>query len=244
MKRFNTKKTLAAVALAAATFTAPALSHAAEYYPANSYNNDCRSNTEDQVVAGVLGAIVGGVLGSQVSGSGARTEGSAIGAVLGGAAGAAIADGANDCDKQRSRRSYNQGYRTVPTRTYDRGYQTGRTVYTRPRVRTVNHRGYRNNRGYNDRGYRNDRGYGYNDRGFNSLERINRRIRNLRVERNRLKDDQYYGYSRRTQRRLDDIAYELAELKQRKKRIRRSDRRSDRRADRHYHGSNVCYSTH
>jgi len=37
-------------------------------------------------------------LRSQVSGSGARTEGSAIGAVLGGLAGAGIADKTIDCD--------------------------------------------------------------------------------------------------------------------------------------------------
>lgn len=221
MKTFNTKKTLAAVALAAATLTAPALSHAGEYYPANNYG-DCATNTQEQVTAGVLGAVVGGVLGSQVSGNGARTEGSVIGAIAGAAAGAAIADGANDCDKIREGRGYSTSYQPVPAgATYRRGTQSRRTVYTSPRVTTVHHRGY-SNRGY---GY-NDRGYGYNNRAYNRLERVDRRIRNLRVERSRLKQDQrYYGYDRRTQRRLDNIAYELAELKQKRKRIKHNIRR-------------------
>jgi len=140
--------------------------------------------------------------------------------VLGGAAGAAIADGNNDCDKIRSRSTY---------RTNDRGYTTNRTVYTSPRVTTVHHRTYGNNRGYN-RGY--DRGY---DRGgYDRVDRINRRIDYLRKERAQLKQDQrYYGYSRRIDRRLNQIAYELDDLKQRKRRVKKVERR---RADRHYRG--------
>jgi len=83
-------------------------------------------------------------LGSQVSGNGARTEGSVLGAVLGGAAGAAIADGNNDCDKIRS----GSTYRTASNRGYDRGYTTNRTVYTSPRVTTVHHSDYGSRRSY------------------------------------------------------------------------------------------------
>jgi len=220
MAHLNAKKTLTAVALAAATFATPALAHAGNY-SASSFKDDCRTNTEEQVLAGAIGAVLGGVIGSQSAGNGARTEGSVLGAVLGGAAGAAIADGNNDCDKLRKRSTY----RTTSNRGYDRGYTTHRTVYTSPRVTTVHHRGY-NTR---TRGY--DRGYGYR---YDPVDRINRRMDFLRKERARLKRDQsYYGYSRRTDRRLDDIAYELADLKKRKRRVKKVERR---RSDRHYRG--------
>ena len=59
----------------------------------------CKKNEDTrQVLGGVAGAVLGGVVGSQVSGNGARTEGSAIGAVLGGLAGVGIADKTVDCD--------------------------------------------------------------------------------------------------------------------------------------------------
>lgn len=234
MANLNAKKTLAAVVLAAATFTAPAIAHAGNY-STTSYNDDCRTNTEEQVIAGAIGAVLGGVIGSQTAGNGARTEGSVLGAVLGGAAGAAIADGNNDCDKIRD----NRVYRTTSSRGYDRGYNT-RTVRTSPRITTVHHRDYGSNRGYN----RGQRGYdrGYDRGGYDRVDRINRRMDFLRSERAQLKRDQkYYGYSRRTDRRLNQIAYELDELKQRKRRVKKVERR---RAERHYHGSNVCYSGH
>ncbi|MEP3888858.1 MAG: hypothetical protein ABJN69_00240 [Hellea sp.] len=226
MATLNAKKTLAAVVLAAATFATPALAHAGNY-STTSYNDDCRTNTEDQVIAGAIGAVLGGVIGSQTAGNGARTEGSVLGAVLGGAAGAAIADGNNDCDKIRK----NATYRTTSNRGYDRGYNT-RTVRTSPRITTVHHRDYgsrqvvqRGQRGY-DRGY--DRG------GYDRVDRINRRMDFLRNERAQLKRDQkYYGYSRRADRRQKQIANELHELKQRKRHVKKVERR---RADRNYRG--------
>ena len=205
MARLNAKKTLAAVVLAAATFATPALAHAGNY-KTSSYKNDCATNTEEQVIAGAIGAVLGGVIGSQTAGNGARTEGSVLGAVLGGAAGAAIADGNNDCDKLRD----GSTYRT----TTNRGYTTNRTVYTSPRVTTVNHRSY---------GYRND-----------PVDRINRRMDFLRKERAQLKRDQAYnGYSRRTDRRLSQISYELDDLKKRKRQVKKVERR---RSDRNYRG--------
>lgn len=223
MANLNAKKTLAAVALAAATFATPALAHAGNY-STTSYKNDCATNTQDQAVAGAIGAVLGGVLGSQVSGNGARTEGSVLGAVLGGAAGAAIADGNNDCDKIRSRSTYrtttNSGYNRAPvvttvrhdTRSYNRGYTTTSRSY---------------NRG--TRGY--DRGYDVG--GYDRVDRINRRIDYLRKERANLKREQsYYGYSRRTDRRLNQISYELKDLKKRKKLVKKVERS---RNDRHYH---------
>ena len=219
MAKLNAKKTLTAVALAAATFATPALAHAGNY-SATSYHEDCRTNTEQQVVAGAIGAVIGGVLGSQTAGNGARTEGSVLGAVLGGAAGAAIADGNNDCDKIRRR---NSTYRTTSTRGYDRGYTMNRTVHTTPRVRTVEHRDYGYNRGYTT----GSRGYGYDDRGgYGRVERIKRRMDRLRRERAELKREaSYYGYSRRIDRRLYDISCELDELKKRKRLVKKGERR-------------------
>jgi len=232
MANLNAKKTLAAVVLAAATFATPALAHAQTYSKA-SYNDDCRTNTEEQVVAGAIGAVLGGVFGSQVSGNGARTEGSVLGAVLGGAAGAAIADGANDCDKIRDRstyntqsRGYNQGYsNTGSSNTY-----SGRTVYTSPRITTVTSRDYgRRDRGYNSRRGYNDRDYGYRDRDYgyrnDPVDRINRRIDHLRAERADLKRELRYGHNRRIERRLYDISCELDDLKKRKRRVKKNDRR-------------------
>lgn len=231
MAKLNAKTTLAAVALAAATFATPVLAHAGEYRT-TSYNDDCRTNTEEQVVAGALGAVLGGVLGSQVSGNGARTEGSVLGAVLGGAAGAAIADGNNDCDKIRQRRGYNTSYQTVPSRTYNSGYNRNRTVYTSPRVQTVRHTTYGN------------RGYGYNDGGYryDPLGQIDRRIETLRRERSELKRrrDRSHRYEPWIDRRLDEISWKLDDLKRQRKRVKKEARR----AERHYHGSNVCYSNH
>ena len=236
MANLNAKKTLTAVALAAATFATPALAHAGNY-STTSYKNDCSTNTEEQVLAGAIGAVLGGVIGSQTAGNGARTEGSVLGAVLGGAAGAAIADGNNDCDKIRKRSTYRTSDRGYTT---NRGYTNNRTVYTSPRVTTVHHRTYGSNRGYN----RGTRGYdrGYDRGGYDRIDRINRRIDYLRRESAELKREQdYYGYNRSTARRIDQIGYELKDLKQRKRRVKKVERR---RAERHYHGSNVCYSGH
>jgi len=227
MANLNAKKTLAAVVLAAATFATPALAHAQNYSKA-SYNDDCRTNTEEQVVAGAIGAVLGGVFGSQVSGNGARTEGSVLGAVLGGAAGAAIADGANNCDKTRSRSTV----RTRTRRGNDVGFNRGAVV------RTVgyNDRGYTNTR---SRGFRNDnRGFnnrGFSDRGgYDRIDRINRRIDYLRKERADLKYElKRYGHNRRIERRLYDIGCELDELKQRKRRVKKVERR---RSNRNYRG--------
>lgn len=225
MATLNAKKTLTAVVLAAATFATPALAHAGNY-STTSYNDDCRTNTEEQVVAGAIGAVLGGVLGSQAAGNGARTEGSVLGAVLGGAAGAAIADGSNDCDKIRKRSTY----RTTTSRDYDRGYTTTRPVYTSPRITTVTHRDYGSRRGY----MRGTRGY---DRGYQRpiiidtrLERIDRRIDYLRAEGAKLKRQARYTNSRREMRRiqncLDDNGRELEQLKRDRKAIKRSQSRN------------------
>jgi len=84
------------------------------------HSHQNRSNGDNQLVGGLIGAVAGGVLGSQVAGNGARTEGSVLGAVLGGVAGAAIAGDGNS-----SRRHYgNQGYHNSNTGYYG-GYNSG-----------------------------------------------------------------------------------------------------------------------
>lgn len=91
------------------------------------HSHQHRSNHNNQVVGGLVGAVVGGVIGSQVSGNGARTEGSAIGAVVGGLAGASIA-GRSNSHYQHRPSSYGQGYGS-----YSHGY-------SQPRYPTTNHR--------------------------------------------------------------------------------------------------------
>ena len=218
MAKLNAKKTLTAVVIAAATFATPALAHA-QNYSTTSYNNDCATNTNEQVLAGAIGAVLGGVFGSQVSGNGARTEGSVLGAVLGGAAGAAIADGNNDCDKIRKNQTYST---TSSSGAYNTGYNN-----QAPIVRTSNRTvfGTTSNRGYTPVA---SRGYGYDDR----IVRIDRRIDYLRSERDELKRALRYTNSRheanRIDKRLYDIDCELDELKDRRKLVKKVVKRQAR----------------
>jgi len=133
-------KLIAAAASAALTLGLPVLipfgaqaqsphygeSHNAPY----NAHEACKKNEDKrQILGGLAGAVVGGVFGSQVSGNGARSEGSAIGAVLGGLAGAGIADKTVDCDPVYDERG--QGYQSSPT-SYPAGYggQTYGTTYS------------------------------------------------------------------------------------------------------------------
>ncbi len=91
------KTLLSSTAMILAVSLTPAIAAA----NSNGYDahERCKTNEDTrQVLGGVAGAVIGGVVGSQVSGNGARTEGSAIGAVLGGLAGVGIADKTVDCD--------------------------------------------------------------------------------------------------------------------------------------------------
>lgn len=114
--------------LSAGAMAIPLTGLASEY---NSYNQgynahqECKSNEDRrQIIGGLAGAVAGGVLGSQISGNGARTEGSAIGAVVGGLAGAGIADKTVDCDPV-----YDQGQTYSGGTTYSGGstYSSGQT---------------------------------------------------------------------------------------------------------------------
>jgi len=93
------KKILSSTALVAAVSMTPALAAASSYGNVYDAHERCKRDEDNrQVIGGVTGAVLGGVIGSQVSGNGARTEGSAIGAVIGGLAGVGIADKTVDCD--------------------------------------------------------------------------------------------------------------------------------------------------
>lgn len=236
MAKLNATKTLAAVTLAAVTLTTPAIAQANNYSNANYSYEDCkRADGENQLIGGLLGAVAGGVLGSQVAGNGARTEGSAIGALLGGGLGVAIGDDQRRCKELKTAsydnapRNYNSGYSTA-----NQGVSSSRTVYTSPRVQTVN-AGY----SYGNQSYGNQ-SYGYKDSAKNRLRRIENRIDSLKYEHADLKKRLKYDYDPYIARRLDEIDYELSALKKQKKRVKREVRRNTR----HYHGSNACYSYH
>lgn len=93
------KNILSSTALVFALSLTPALAAANSNGGVYDAHERCKRDEDNrQVLGGVAGAVVGGVIGSQVSGNGARTEGSAIGAVLGGLAGVGIADKTVDCD--------------------------------------------------------------------------------------------------------------------------------------------------
>ena len=248
MKTFKRNQLLAAAALAVATFTAPAIAHAGNYSSNNAYEDCKKSDTEAQIIGGVLGALAGGVFGSNVAGGGVQDEGTALGAAAGAAAGIAIAN--KDCKKRNG---------IYTDRTSDRRYATTR----RTPVRTVSYNG--NNRGYNQ-GYNRDysshgtynRGYGYDDRGyggFRSKRQVRHEIERLKVEADELRRRKYDRRSnpRRLAARLSDIKREIKRLKKIENRFEnRQDRRRDYRRDTrrdygqssHYHGANICYSDH
>ena len=93
------KHLVSTTAIGLAVCMTPAIAAANSYNSGYNAHEACkRSEDNRQVLGGLAGAVAGGIFGSQVSGNGARTEGSAIGAVLGGLAGAGIADKTIDCD--------------------------------------------------------------------------------------------------------------------------------------------------
>ncbi len=105
---------------------------------ANSYNSGytahekCKQGENNrQLLGGLAGAVAGGVFGSQVAGTGARTEGSAIGVVLGSLAGAGIADKTIDCDPVYD--TPTSGYAPAPTSQYgSTNYGSSSTYNTTP----------------------------------------------------------------------------------------------------------------
>jgi len=144
------KKFISVTALVAAISMTPALAAANSYGSNYDAHERCKRDEDNrQVLGGLAGAVLGGVVGSQVSGNGARTEGSAIGAVLGGLAGAGIADKSVDCDPEYSDHatgSYgsNTSYGNrdvVPTqsRQYGSSTQSGSQPYYEDRTTVSTH---------------------------------------------------------------------------------------------------------
>ena len=71
----------------------------AGYDDARSSYEACKSQKTNRAVTGaVVGGLLGAVVGSQVSGHGARTEGSVIGGGGGAVAGAVIGSNSTNCD--------------------------------------------------------------------------------------------------------------------------------------------------
>ena len=126
------KHIISSTALVMALSMTPALAAANSFGGQENAHERCKRDEDTkQVLGGLAGAVVGGVVGSQVSGNGARTEGSAIGAVLGGLAGVGIADKAIDCDPvydndvyQSSGAGHPAGSYPTSSTTYGGGSQT------------------------------------------------------------------------------------------------------------------------
>lgn len=224
MLNLTKMKTLSAAALALAVIATPSLA-AANSYSSTAYEACKRSDTGNQVLGGVLGAVAGGVFGSQVAGNGARTEGSAIGAVLGGLAGSQIAN--KDCSTRTAYR--NEGSRSTAPVYSSGGYTTSapvyssdnyNTVYTSPRVAAVNYSvsqpTYRDGRS--------NRSYGYNDRRderrYQRLAALDREIYETRCQLDELRQRSRYNNSRKLDRRIDRVGERLRDLKQERKRLK------------------------
>lgn len=221
-----TRTKLSALALSVvagmATLATPTIA-AAQNYNATQYER-CKADDRDaQIVGGIVGGVLGAVVGSQVSGNGARTEGSVLGAVIGGAAGAGIGDSQRKC---RTEAGYIVDHRPVVHRPVNRGYSTGGYTSGGYAPAPTHYRG--------DQGYGNpvvtvghyDRGYvrpapRHVDQSTLRLQRVNARIDSLRDERRRLERNRYHNGHRYTEQRLRDIGFELDQLKDRKRAIKR-----------------------
>ncbi len=115
MKRTHLTRTFAAALLASATFSVPALANSQAYHNGNALYDDCkRSDTNNQVIGGLLGAVAGGVIGSQIAGRGDRKEGTVIGGVLGSVAGVGIGNDQRHCTQEAIQTSAGQGYNPGP----------------------------------------------------------------------------------------------------------------------------------
>lgn len=166
MKTVLFKKTFTSIIAFSGACLLPVTSYATDYSN-RYYSNDCYQNSNDQLAAGLFGAVIGGVVGSRIAGRGDRTEGSVIGAILGGTTAAAISESGRsngynpNCEKiRRQTRSRNYRYNHYPRNnnldnfSNQQDYYSARSrVNTRSRSNNGRVRGNSNYRSRNDHGY-------------------------------------------------------------------------------------------
>ncbi len=250
MKTFSRKNTMAAVILAAASVGLPTMAQAGHASTSNYRYEECKkSDTESQIIGGVLGAVLGGVAGSEIAGRGDRNEGTAIGAAAGAAAGIALAN--KDCKKRAGIRPYSTSNnystnRNYPTsRNYPASHNYGSNSYGRAyntHYPSSYGNSYGNSYGYQGySSYGNSRSRGHNH-GYNNqrrqytpyqsrnhvcsnretkLEHINWQIDELRREREYLERQQrYVSYDYRIGQRMREIGNEIGRLKDKKRYVK------------------------
>lgn len=184
----------------------------------------------------MVGAVAGGIFGSQVSGNGARTEGSVLGAVLGGGLGAAIADDRRNCQTENRTTIIQGSQRAITGATHTNGRSiasnTG-TFNTRSSNIGVN-RGSVNTGSYGQAAYQGARIQTINYPSSNSrfdrrLNQIERQIGELRFELKTLRKRQNFRYDPYINRRINSVSYNLETLKLRKRTLIKEAGRSNRR---------------
>ena len=162
MKTVLVKKTFTSIIAFSGACLLPVTSYATDYSN-RYYSNDCYQNSNDQLAAGLFGAVIGGVVGSRIAGRGDRTEGSVIGAILGGTTAAAISDSGrsngynSNCEKTRrqirSRNYSNNQYRhdtNINNTSNYQGYYSARNrVNSRNRSNSRSTYGYRVTQSHN-----------------------------------------------------------------------------------------------
>jgi len=128
MKRTNLTRNLTTALIASVAFSVPALASAQTYQNANTLYDDCkRSDSNNQVLGGVLGAVAGGLIGSRVAGRGDRNEGALIGGVLGSVAGVGIGNDQRHCTTESIKVSAGPGYNPGPVVSSGPVYSSGTT---------------------------------------------------------------------------------------------------------------------
>lgn len=154
-------------AAAAVAVAAPALAFAQQTTPyagqSQGEYQSCKQRKDGNTVAGVvIGGILGAVVGSQVSGHGARTEGSVIGAGGGALVGGAIGADATKCDEPTLRRQAQEDDNGPRTDGGDYGNGRRADDGRADDGRSDNSRGYQDQGGgYADQRYDDDRAPSY-----------------------------------------------------------------------------------
>jgi len=223
------KTRLVALTLAAATLITPFYA-SAQNFSGQNFSSRNNSNAGAQIAGGLIGGSLGAIVGEEIAGRRNRTEGAVIGAIVGGVTGAAIGEGIAD-NGNRNRRFNNRGF--TNNRFGNRGFNSrnfGNTGFT-TRI-AHNGRGFRDNRGF-----RNDPSFGRRTtaREYYKIDKIDYRIDMLKYEQEDIYAQiEYNGPSRRLKNRLHYIDCEIAELKDRRRFLKRKAKRNQRRFFRAY----------